>query len=140
MTVPDAPIQCETPAPNPDIYLVDDDPLVRRSLTRLLESAGHTVQSFAEPKRFLQRFLERPASVVVLDIWLEHMTGMEMLAHIYARSPQTRIIFIIGHQDHTAETIVQQTGAFAFLNKPVESELLLHSVRSALGPPPPLVP
>jgi two-component system, LuxR family, response regulator FixJ len=128
---------CATTISKVDIYLVDDDPLVRRSLIRLLESAGHRVQAFAEPHRFLDRFLSEPAPVVILDIWMEP-TGIELLAHIYARLPQTRLIFVTGHQDQAIATTVKQAGAFAFLNKPLDSKLFLNAVQSALdGPPAP---
>jgi FixJ family two-component response regulator len=135
MTVPEAQNGCETTSSRAHIYLVDDDALVGRSLTRLLESAGYKVQTFAEPNRFLQQFLSQPVAVVILDIWMEHMTGMELLAHIYAKSPQTRLIFITGHQDHAAEITVKQAGAFAFLNKPVDSAVFLNAVQSAFGAP-----
>src|SRR5204863_6452647 len=102
MTLPEALNGCGTNISKVDIYLVDDDALVRRSLTRLLESAGYKVQDFAEPNRFLQRFSSEPAPVVILDIWMENMTGMELLAHIYARSPDTCLIFITGEQDRAA--------------------------------------
>src|SRR3954447_19395477 len=111
MTVPEAQNGCAKTVAKADVYLVDDDPLVRQSLVRLLESAGYKVQAFAEPNRFLQRFSEQPAGVVILDIWMEHVTGMELLAHIYARSPHTRLIFITGEQDRAAETVVKQAGA-----------------------------
>jgi FixJ family two-component response regulator len=135
MTVPKAQNACATTTSKADIYLVDDDSLVRRSLIRLLESAGYKVQAFAEPNRFLQCFSNEPAPVVVLDIWMEHMTGMELLAHIYARSPHTRLIFVTGHQDHAAETTVKQAGAFAFLSKPLDSNLFLSAVQSAFDAP-----
>ena len=45
---------------------------------------------------------------------MENMTGMELLAHLCARSPETRAIFITGHEDHAAEALVMAAGAFAF--------------------------
>jgi FixJ family two-component response regulator len=117
------------------ICLVDDDPLVRRSLTRLLESTGYKVQAFARPDVFLRHFSSHPTAVVILDIWLEMVTGMELLAHIYAKSPQTRLIFITGDEDRATKITINQAGAFAFLAKPIDSALLLGAVRSALEPP-----
>ena len=135
MTLPEAQEGCGNTAFDADIYLVDDDPLVRRSVTRLLESAGYKVQAFAEPNRFLQRFSTRPAPVVILDIWMEHVTGMELLARIYAKSPQTRLIFITGERDRAAEITVKQAGAFAFLSKPIDSKLFLSAVQTAFNGP-----
>jgi FixJ family two-component response regulator len=135
MTLREEPNESATPASTTDVYLVDDDPLVRRSLTRLLESAGYKVESFAEPNRFLQRFLGHPAPIVILDIWIENATGMELLADIYARSPATRLIFITGRHDHARETTVKQAGAFAFLNKPLDPKLFLDAVQSVFEAP-----
>ena len=135
MTLPAAQDGCATTISKVDIYLVDDDTLVRRSLIRLLESAGYQVKAFAEPNRFLQRFSSLPAPVVILDLWMEHTIGIELLARIYARSPHTRLIFVTGHEDHAAATTVKQAGAFAFLNKPLDSNLFLDAVQSALDAP-----
>lgn len=135
MTFPEAQDGSETTVFEADIYLVNDDPMVRRSVIRLLESAGYKVQAFAEPNRFLQRFSSQPAPVVILDIWMEHVTGMELLAHIYARSPQTRLIFITAEQDRSAKITVKQAGAFAFLSKPIDSNLFLSAVQTAFNGP-----
>jgi FixJ family two-component response regulator len=115
------------------ICLVDDDFAVRKSISRLLESAGFKAQVFAEPESFLAHLTNNPVPVVLLDIWMESMTGMEVLAHLCARSPQTRVIFITGHEDHAAQATVMQAGAFAFLIKPFNDEQLLSAVRRALS-------
>src|SRR3954451_5901461 len=135
MTAPEAQTGCAMTNSSVDVYLVDDDPLVRQSLIRLLECAGYKVQAFAEPNRFLQRFASQPAPIVILDIWMENMTGMELLAHIYARSPHTRLISITGELDRAAETTVKQAGAFVFLNKPLDSTQFLGAVQEAFDGP-----
>jgi FixJ family two-component response regulator len=61
------------------------------------------------------------------------MTGMELLAHLCARSPSTRIIFITAHEDHAAEATVMQAGAFAFFIKPFDNIAFLAAVRVALN-------
>src|ERR1700758_4228390 len=94
-------------------YLVDDDASVRKSISRLLESEGFNVRAFGQPEDFLNHMATNPVQLVVLDIWMEGMTGMELLAHLCARSPGTRVIFITGHEDHAAETAVKEAGAFA---------------------------
>src|SRR5204862_6492228 len=78
------------------VSLVDDDASVRRSVTRLLESDGFSVRAFSEPKQFLEHLGSYDVEVAVLDIWMDQMTGMELLAHLFAKSPQTRVIFISG--------------------------------------------
>jgi FixJ family two-component response regulator len=114
-----------------EVCVVDDDPSVRKSLSRLLESSGFNVEAFSEPETFLSHLAAHPVRVAIFDIWMENMTGMELLAHLCARSPQTRIIFITGHEDDAAEATVMQAGAFAFFVKPFENKRFLSVVRNA---------
>jgi FixJ family two-component response regulator len=64
---------------------------------------------------------------------MDRMTGMELLAHLCARSPSTRVIFVTGHEDHAAETTVMQAGAFAFFIKPLDNARFLGAVQRALN-------
>jgi len=114
-------------------YLVDDDPSVRKSISRLLKSEGFNVRAFGEPEDFLNHMTTNPVRLVVLDIWMERMTGMELLAHLCARSPGTRVIFITGHEDRAAEATVMQAGAFAFFIKPFDDKKFIAAVRDALN-------
>jgi FixJ family two-component response regulator len=117
----------------PIVCLVDDDSSVRRSLSRLLESAGFEVHAFIQPETFLAHLSTHFVAVAILDIWMEKMTGMELLAHLCARSPRTRVIFITGHEDVAAKAIVMAAGAFAFFLKPVDEDQLLSAVRHAFN-------
>lgn len=117
----------------PVVCLVDDDSSVRKSIVRLLEFAGFQVDAFGEPEAFLQHLEQHSVPLAVLDIWMENMTGMELLAHLCAKSPATRIIFITGHEDQAAQTTVMQAGAFAFFLKPFDNVEFLSAVRCALN-------
>ena len=120
-------------APAPVVCLVDDDASVRKSIARFLESSGFKVDAFSEPEAFLGHLTTHSVPVAVLDIWMESMTGMELLAHLCARSPKTRVIFITGHEDRGAEATVRQAGAFAFFIKPFDNKRFLAAVRDAFG-------
>jgi Response regulator len=87
----------------PVVCLVDDDASVRKSVARFLESSGFKVDTFSEPEAFLGHLTAHSVPVAILDIWMENMTGMELLAHLCARSPKTRVIFITAHEDYAAE-------------------------------------
>lgn len=119
------------PDVSPVVSLVDDDASVRKSIARLLESSGFQVEAFAEPEAFLAHLAKHSVSVAVLDIWMNQMTGMVLLAHICARSPKTRVIFITGHEDPAARATVMSAGAFAFFIKPFNNECFLAAVRHA---------
>jgi two-component system, LuxR family, response regulator FixJ len=116
----------------PVVCVVDDDDSVRKSLGRLLESVGFKVESFSDPDAFLAYLVSHSVQLVILDIWMDNMTGMELLAHLCARSPSTRVIFITAHEDHAAEATVMQAGAFAFFIKPFDNALFLGAVHRAL--------
>ena len=116
----------------PVVCLVDDDESVRKSIVRVLESAGFKVQAFSEPDAFLRHLRIHSVPVAILDIWMDNMTGMELLAHLCARSPNTRCIFITGREDHAAEITVMQAGAFAFFVKPFDNKRFLQAVQEAL--------
>ena len=117
--------------PSSIVCLVDDDSSVRKSLGRLLQSAGFEVQAFGQPDAFLDHITNNFVPVVVLDIWMERMTGMEVLAHLCARSPETRVIFITGHEDRAAQAVIMRAGAFAFFLKPVDDGDFLSAVERA---------
>jgi len=119
--------------PAPVVCLVDDDASVRKSVARFLESSGFKVDAFSEPEAFLGYLAAHSVPVAILDIWMENMTGMELLAHLCARSPKTRVIFITGHEDRGAEATVRQAGAFAFFIKPFDNKRFLAAVRDAFG-------
>lgn len=118
------------------VCLVDDDASIRKSVSRLLESAGFSVNAFSDADPFLDYLAQHPVSVAVLDIWMERMTGMELLVHLCAKSPQTRVIFITGHEDPAAEATVMQAGAFGFLIKPFDGNEFLAMVERAFATKP----
>ena len=105
---------------------------MRKSISRLLESEGFRVRAFGDPEDFLNEIATNHVRLVVLDIWMERMTGMELLAHLCARSPETRVIFITGHDDHAAEVTVMRAGAAGFFVKPLDNEKFIAAVRDAL--------
>lgn len=115
------------------ICVVDDDPLVLKSVGRLLESAGFNAITFGDPKSFLEYVAGNSVPLAILDIWMEEMTGMELLAHLCAKSPGTRVIFMSAHNDPAAKATVMQAGALAFFVKPFHNDYFLDAIRCALG-------
>jgi two-component system response regulator FixJ len=118
------------------VCLLDDDESVRRSIARLLESSGFQVHAFSEPEAFLEHVTAHQVPVAILDIWMDKMNGMQLLAHLCARSPGTRVIFITGREDRAAQATVMQAGAFAFFIKPFDNNRFLEAVQNAFGQPP----
>jgi FixJ family two-component response regulator len=115
------------------VCLVDDDPAVLKSIGRLLASDGFSVRSFSEPKQFVAHVETHRVPLVILDIWMEEMTGLEVQAQLSVISPKTRVIIITGREDFTAQRAAIQSGAAAFFVKPFDDEEFLRAVRLAIA-------
>jgi FixJ family two-component response regulator len=123
--------------PSSDIVcLVDDDPSVLRSTGLLLTLDGLTVPRFDKGKDFIAYVASHEVPLVVLDIWMEEMTGLEVLARLCAISPQTHVIVITGREDSAARITAMQIGTVAFFIKPFDDEQFLEAVHRALSHPP----
>ena len=115
------------------VCLVDDDPAVLKSIGRLLVSEGFAVRAFSHPKSFLEYVKTSKVPLVVLDIWMEEMSGLEVQAKVSVLSPRTCVIMITGRDDPAAKRTALDRGVFAFLTKPFDADEFLAAVRSALA-------
>ncbi len=115
------------------VCLVDDDLSVLKSIERLLASDGFSVCAFNKPKEFLTYVQAHAVPLVVLDIWMEEMSGLEVQAQLSALSPQTRVIIITGREDQAAKLAALQLGVIAFFTKPFDDDQFLNAVRGALA-------
>ena len=121
----------EKPAPE-IVCLVDDDSAVLRSIGRLLASDGFSARSFDKPRKFLAHVQTNAVPVVVLDLLMGEMNGLEVQAQISALSPGTRVIVITGREDSKMKEAVLRAGAVAFFKKPFDDSEFLGAVRGAL--------
>ena len=122
----------ETPAPE-IVCLVDDDSAVLRSIGRLLASDGFSARSFDKPRKFLAHVQTNAVPLVVLDLLMGEMNGLEVQARISALSPGTRVIVITGREDPKMKEAVLRAGAIAFFSKPFDDGEFLDAVRRALS-------
>jgi FixJ family two-component response regulator len=117
---------------NAAICLLDDDLSMLRALGRLLKSDGFNVEKFSEPAAFLSNVGQGSCRVAILDVWMPDMNGLEVQAVLRKDSPETRIIFISGRDDPSVRQTALEAGAFGFLSKPFDDEVLLQLVRKAV--------
>ena len=115
------------------VCLVDDDPTVLRSTGFLLASDGFDVCRFDNGEDFIAYVASHDVPVVVLDIWMKGMNGLEVVARLCAISPQTHVIVITGHEDAAARITAMQIGTVAFFIKPFADKEFLEAVHRALG-------
>ena len=115
------------------VCLVDDDPLVLTSLERLLLAYGFSVRSFNNPKSFLAHVQAHPVPLVVLDIWMDEMSGFEVQARLSALSPSTSVIIMTGRKDPSVKLAVSHFGVVAFFTKPFDNGQFLSAMHGALA-------
>jgi FixJ family two-component response regulator len=113
------------------VWLLDDDASMLKALGRLLNSAGFAVEKFSRPADFLSKLKQKECRVAVLDVWMPDMNGLEVQACLRRDSPETRIIFITGRDDPSVRQTALDAGAFGFLAKPFEDEVLLQLIHKA---------
>lgn len=114
------------------ILLVDDDPGLLRLLSMRLESSGYKVRTASNGKRALaDAELSRP-DLVITDLRMDHMDGIELLAELGRIAPGLPVILITAHGNIPDAVRATQNGAFGFLTKPVEKDELLAQVEHAL--------
>jgi len=116
-----------------EVCLVDDDPSVLTSLQFLLRSDGLKVKPFNKPDDFLKYVASHEVPLVVLDIWMDGVTGLEVLARLCAVSPRTRVIVITAREDLAARATAMAIGPVAYFTKPFDDERFLSAVHKALA-------
>jgi len=120
------------------ILIVDDQPDVLRALRKILERAGHVVSEAADGKTALRHFAGRPAEVVISDIYMPEMDGIEFLIRVREAFPEARIVAMSGGGHLSKERVLgaaSMLGAVAILNKPFSQEEALEAVRTAMENP-----
>jgi CheY-like chemotaxis protein len=116
-----------------EVCLIDDDPSYLKSMHQLLASEGFIVRSFSKAEDFLAHAITHSVPVVVTDIWMDRITGLEVLARLCAISPQTRVIVITAREDLAARATAMAIGPVAFFMKPFDDEKFIVAVRDALA-------
>jgi two-component system response regulator FixJ len=122
-----------TQAEDHEVCLVDDDPSVLKSMHYLLASEGLKVRTFDKAEDFLTYAGTHHVPVVVTDIWMDKVTGLEVLARLCAISPKTRVIVITAREDLAARATAMAIGPVAYFMKPFDDEKFIAAVRDALN-------
>jgi FixJ family two-component response regulator len=114
------------------IVIVDDDPSVRRALKRLISSAGFQAEIFGTAEEFLEAGPPGDTAVFVLDIRLPGLNGLALQERLTSAGYRVPVIFITAHGDDQIHSLAMTAGAVAFLEKPVEEQVLLDAIHAAL--------
>jgi two-component system response regulator HydG len=113
------------------ICLLEDDASVLKSTSRLLSCAGWTVESFLDPIAFLRYAEAHHPEVVIIDILMPVMNGLEVQSRLRTVSPSTRLIVLTSNDDPRVRSTAMGAGASAFFLKPANNEKFLAAIESA---------
>ena len=115
----------------PRIYVVDDDESARTGLGRLLRSVGFRVTTFVSAQEFLDHGQVENGALLVLDVRMPGISGLELQKRLSARGSRLPIIFLTAFEDPQVRSEALKAGSIAFLQKPVEEETLLEAIKRA---------
>lgn len=115
------------------VCVIDDEASVRRSLTRLLASAGYTAEAFASARDYLARPAHPGPSCLVLDVLMPELTGLDLQRALIDSGREEPVVFITGDGDIPASVQAMKTGAVDFLSKPFRDAEFLEAVERALA-------
>ena len=113
------------------VCLLDDDPSVLKSTSRLLDSVGWNVEAFTDPIAFLEHAAMHCPEVAVIDILMPDMNGLEVQTRLRHISPSTRVIVLTAKDDPSVRRTAMNAGASAFFIKGVESGEFLAGIKAA---------
>ena len=115
----------------PTVFVVDDDPSVRKALRRLIRSAGLKVETFASAEEFLDFERNDGPSCLVLDIQMPGLSGLQLQDRLMTSGANLPVIFITAYEDTNVRTRALDQGAARFLEKPFDDDVLLDAIHSA---------
>ncbi|MEK6742925.1 MAG: UDP-3-O-acyl-N-acetylglucosamine deacetylase [Nitrospirota bacterium] len=114
------------------ICIVDDESSISSTVESILKDEGYQTIAFPDAESFWQRLDTMEPSLVLLDIWLPGIDGMQLLKRLHDRIPELPIIMMSGHAGIESAVAAIKAGAYDFLEKPLHMEVLLDKVKSAL--------
>jgi DNA-binding NtrC family response regulator len=114
-----------------EVLLLDDEPIVGKRLKPALAKVGCNVEVFEQPAMALKRIDEKEFDVVVTDIRMDEIDGIQVLEHVTKRSPRTKVIMITGYAMMALAREAMEKGAFDFIAKPFQPDDLRKVIAKA---------
>jgi len=121
-----------------EVYVIDDDEAIRRSLSFLLRTSGLVARTYETAEAFIAEAPNLPGGCVITDVRMPGIDGIELVRRLAAAKLPLSAIVITGHGDIALAVEAMKAGAVDFIEKPFKEELLLRAVERALagGTPP----
>ena len=114
-----------------DICIIDDEIVVCKRLEQALTRDKHNVETFVDSRSAIERINEKSFDIVVTDIRMDNIDGMEVLEHIIKKGDQTKVIMISGYATIEIAREAQAKGAFDFISKPFKPQDLREIISKA---------
>jgi DNA-binding NtrC family response regulator len=114
-----------------EVLVLDDEPIVGKRLQPSLAKVGCRVEVFEDPRAALARIAEKEFDIVVTDVRMDEVDGLQVLEAVAARSPRTKVIMITGYAMMSLARQAMDKGAFDFIAKPFTPEALRAVVQKA---------
>lgn len=115
------------------VFIVDDDEGVRESLSWLISSIGMNVETFASAQAFLDAYNQGRPGCLLADVRMPGMSGLELQKHLAAQAICLPVIVVTGHGDVQMAVRAMKDGAFDFIEKPFNDQVMLDLVNRAVG-------
>jgi len=115
-----------------NIYIVDDEATLRDSLNMLLRAEDFNTEQFATPAAFIEQVNDLPEGLIILDLWMPGMSGIEVIQELNKRGITLPIICITGHGDVSTAVKAIKLGAADFFEKPFDSTQLIERIKHCL--------
>lgn len=118
---------------DPTVFVVDDDLAVLKGLRLLIRSAGINVETYLRAQDFLDSYDPARPGCLVLDLRMPGMSGLELQETLLKRRIGIPIIIVTGHGNIPAAMLAMKRGAFGFLEKPFNDQVLLDKIQNAIA-------
>jgi DNA-binding NtrC family response regulator len=115
------------------ILVLDDEPIVGKRLRAALEKSGYAVEVFEDSRAALRRLDEKEFDIIVTDVRMEEVDGIEVLEHVLERSARTKVIVITGYATVEVAREALAKGAFDFIAKPFKPDDLREVIQKAVA-------
>ncbi|MGD8441131.1 MAG: response regulator [Holophagae bacterium] len=116
-----------------EILIVDDEPIVGERLLASLRKDGHVVEAFTDPAEALQRIEAKTFDILVCDIRMGEIDGLEVMARVLQASPRTKVIMITGYATLELARESLTKGAFDFIAKPFKLAEIRKTIAKAIS-------
>jgi FixJ family two-component response regulator len=114
------------------VIVVDDDPVILRAVQRLLQAHGFETEVFNSVEGFLEGAHLGEATCLVLDVHLQHMSGVELRRQLTRSGYSLPVIFITAAESEATRKAALEAGCVAYLHKPFPSDLLIEAIGTAI--------